>query len=137
MPRQPREFDRSLHRLGAAIRKEGAIESRKLAQPLRQLPLVLVVVEIRKVNGPPRLLPNGLNDARMSVSQSIHTQPGDEVQILFALKVEKENTFAPLKGNWVPIVCGKEIASLKFSDLIEAGHTSIVKLPTLLRPTRM
>jgi hypothetical protein len=65
---ETREFDCAFHGFGAAVRKEGAIQTGKLAQALGELPLIFVVIEIRKVNGAGRLLADGLHDARMSMA---------------------------------------------------------------------
>ncbi len=127
MSGETRQLDGAFHRLGAAVREEGAIEARELAQALGQLSLVFVVIEIRNVNDPGRLLADGLHDARMSMAQRVHSEPGDEVEILLAFEVVEENTFAALKANGITVVGGEKKAFFKIGDLIEAGHGLIVK----------
>src|ERR1039457_2533488 len=123
---EARQLDRAFHRLGAAVREKDAIETRKLAQTLGELSLILVVIEIRNMNDPGRLLANGFHDPRMRMSQRIHTQPGHKVEILLAFEVVEENTFAALEGYRIAVVGGEKKASFKIGNLIEAGHVVIV-----------
>ena len=119
---ETRQLDGAFHRLGAAVGEEDAIQTRKLAQALGQSSLVFVVIEIRNVNDPGRLLPDGLHDARMSMPERVHAQPGHEVEILLAFEVVEENTFATLKAHGIAVVGGEKKALFKIDDLIEASH---------------
>ena len=127
VPGETRQLDGAFHRLGAAVREEGAIEARNLAQALGQLSLVFVVIKIRNVNHPRRLLADGLHDARMSMAQRVYSEPGHEVEILLAFEVVEKDTFAALKGNGITVVGGEKKALFNIGDLIEAGHGLIVK----------
>src|SRR5258707_13301054 len=63
----------------------------------------------------------------MSMAQRVHTQPGHEVEILLAVEVVEENTFAALKANGIAVVGGEKKALFKIGDLREAGQGLIVK----------
>src|SRR4051812_41513531 len=82
-----RKFKRPLHRLGAAVRKERAVESRELAQLLRQESLVLVAIKVRKMNRLRCLLANHLHDARVRVSKRVDAKSAHQIQVLLALRV--------------------------------------------------
>ena len=56
------------------------------------------------MNGAGGLLADGLNDSRMSVAESIHSQAGDEVEVLLAVEIEEENSLATLDDQRVPVV---------------------------------
>ena len=128
MSGETRQLYGTLHRLGAAVRKEDAIEARELAQALGQLSLIFVVIEIRNVNKPGRLLADGLDDTRMSMAQGIHAQSGYEVEILLTFEVVEENAFAAFESNRIPVVGREEKTLFEIGDLIETGHGFIVKL---------
>ncbi len=124
---ETRQLDGAFHGLGATVREEDAIETRKLAQALGQLSLIFVVIKIRQVNDAGGLLADGLHDARMRMTQSIHTQAGNEVEILFAFEVVEKNTFAALEAYRIAVVGGEKKTLFKINDLIEAGHIFIVE----------
>ena len=79
------------------------------------------------MNDAGRLLADGLHDARMSVSEGVHPQPGYEVEIFFAFEVVEENTFAALEADGIAVVGGKKKTLFKVGDVIEAGHGLIVE----------
>ena len=59
---ETRQLDGAFHGLGATVREEDAIETRKLAQALGQLSLIFVVIKIRQVNDAGGLLADNLQD---------------------------------------------------------------------------
>jgi hypothetical protein len=107
--------------------KKCAVKTGKLAETFGELSLVFVVIEIRNVNDPGGLLADGFYDARMSMAKRVDPQPGNEIKILLAFEVVKEDTFAALKRYWITVISGEKKALFKIGNLIEAGHASIVK----------
>ena len=69
---------------GSAVAEERAVQSGDRAELLRQTALILMVEEIRNVQRPLDLLAQHLFYGRMVVSQSIHADTCQEVQISFA-----------------------------------------------------
>ena len=122
MSSEARQFDRAFDGLGAAVGEKGAIQSGKLAQPLRQSSLIFVVIKIRDVNDFASLFANRLHDPRMRVPQRVHAQARNKIQILFSLEIVKENALPLFKGSGVTVLGRQEIALLKFDDLFQAGH---------------
>src|SRR5208282_783466 len=114
---ETRQLDGAFHCFGSAVRKEDPVKARKPAKAFGELSLVFVVIEIRNVNDPSRLLADGLHDARMSVPEGVHPQPGHEVEILFALEVVEENTFAALKAYGIAVVGGEKKTLFKIGNL--------------------
>jgi len=119
MPGESRQLDRSLDRFGPAVLKKCAVQSRKLAQLLPQRSLILVVVEIRDVDQLRRLLANRLDDARMRVPQGIHSQPGNEVEILLALDVVEKHSLAPRQHHWIAAISRQQIFPFEFRNLLK------------------
>ena len=69
-----------------------------------RLPLIFVVVKIRQMNGPCRLFAYGLDDSRMGMAESIHSQASDEVEISLAIEVEEEDSLAAIEDKRVAVV---------------------------------
>ena len=80
-------LDRALHRLRARIGKEGALETADFRQALGQRPLILVVVKVGSVDQQSGLLANRRDNPRMRVSQRVHADAGDEIQVAVAFQI--------------------------------------------------
>ena len=77
-------LQRAFHGLGAGVGEEAALEPADLGQPLGQRSLVLVVVEVRRVDQQAGLLADDLHDARMRVAERVDADAGDQVQVALA-----------------------------------------------------
>src|SRR5690349_16601193 len=75
----PRELETPFDGFGAAIRKERAIQTGKLAQLFSQAALILVIEEVRNVKRPLDLLPQELLHPRIVVSQRIDADSGQQI----------------------------------------------------------
>ena len=112
------QFQRAFNGLGAAIGEECAVQPRLAAKFLGQQPLVLVVVQVREVDDLRRLVADDLHDARMGVSERIDTQPGEEVEVPFALDVVNVHALAPRDGNRIARVGVQQVFLLSFDNLL-------------------
>ena len=56
------------------------------------------------MNGAGCLLADRLHDSGMSVAERIHSEAGDEVEVLLAVEVEKEDSLAALDDQGVAVV---------------------------------
>ena len=88
--------------------KNARFKTGELAEFFGQSSLILVVVEIGKVDGASGLLANGLHHPGMRVAERVHTQAGDEIQIALAFAVEEENSLAALEGDGVAVIGGQQ-----------------------------
>src|SRR5208282_351991 len=112
MPCQPRQLDRALDRLRPAVLKKSAVQSRKLAQLLRQRTLIFVIVEIRNMHQLRRLLANRLHNPRMRMPQRIHSQPRNKVEIARSFSVIKKHALAPAEHDGITVVSPQQIFPL-------------------------
>ena len=87
-------LERAFHGLRAGVGEEGALEAARLGQALRQRTLVLVIVKIGAVDQQAGLLADHLEEARVGVSQRVHADSGDEIQIAAAFRVVDVAAFA-------------------------------------------
>ena len=77
-------LERAFHRLGPRIGEEAALQSAHLRQPLGQRTLILVIVEIRRMDQQPGLFADDFGQARMGVTERVDADTGDEVQVALA-----------------------------------------------------
>ena len=116
------QLQRAFDRFGAAVGEEGAIESRLLAELLRQQALILVVVEVREVNHLRRLVADDLHDPRMRVSERIHAQAGKKIKVALAIDVPQVNAFAARHGDGITGIGVQQIFLLARDDFLISGH---------------
>lgn len=69
-----------------------------------------------------RLLPNRLHDARMSVSQRIHAQSGNEVEVPVSVQVIEKYAFTAGEHHGITIVGGEQETSFTFDNLVGCRH---------------
>jgi hypothetical protein len=79
------------------------------------------------MNDPGRLLADGLDNARMSMTKGVHSQPGHEVEILLALEVIEKNALPALKAHGIAVIGREKKAFFKIGNLVEARHGFIVE----------
>ena len=65
-----------------------------------------------------RLLANDLHDARVSVAQRVDAQPGEEVEVAFALDVINVHAFAARDGERIAGVGVQQIFLFPFDNLL-------------------
>ncbi len=91
-----RQLQRSLHGLRAPGREEGSAHARQVAQALCQLARVPVGVLGREVHKPGGLFGHRRQQPRMSMTQSVYSQPGHEIQVAVARAVPQVHALAAL-----------------------------------------
>jgi hypothetical protein len=57
---------------------------------------------------PGGLFANRFYDPRMSVAQSVYSQPGYEVQIAIPFPVVDEDALAPFEGDGIAVISGQQ-----------------------------
>src|SRR5215470_10668879 len=88
-----RELQRSLVRLRSGVAEEDARQPRSLRQALGELPLIRVVIKVRRVQQV-RLIAQRLSHSRVVVAQDVDADARDEIEITLALVVVKRRTFS-------------------------------------------
>ncbi len=68
------------------------------------------------------LLADGLHDSRVGVAQSVYAQTGDEIQVAFAVKVEKENALAAGDYKRVSAVGLEQKLAFALDDFFAGAH---------------
>src|ERR1044071_228981 len=76
-----RDLDGALVRLRAGVAEEHLLHARQSAEPLRQLGLERMIIEIRAVHGGGSLLRDGPRDSRMAMPHRADRDPREEIQI--------------------------------------------------------
>ena len=135
MTSQTRQFDRTFNRLSPAILKKRAelfsgraVSGRaagESAQLLGQRSLILVVIKIGDVNQASSLLANRLHDSRMRVSQRIHAQARNKIEIAPVVEVVKKHALPPRQHNGIPVVSPQQIPPLQLRNLFKCFHRKI------------
>jgi len=127
----PRQLDRAFDDLGASIPEESAVESCQPTQFLGQRRLIAVVEQIRDVQQRLRLVAERGHDLRVGITQRVHRQAAQEVQILPAAIIIKITALTPDRQNRQAIVSGDQHPFFEFDDFFKV-HASF----TILVPTR-
>ena len=86
------EFNGRLIGLGPAVGKEDGFVSRQAGQPLSQIALGRLNIEIAGVDGFSGLLPDGFHHDGMAMPQGVHGHARNAVQVTPALGVEDKRT---------------------------------------------
>ena len=119
---QPGQLDRALDGLGAAVGEKCAVKTGELAEFLGQASLILVVVEIGKVDRPRGLLADDLHDAGVGVAESVDSQAGHEIQVAIAFAVVQEDALAAVEGDGIAVVGGQQETALALDNFVGVGH---------------
>ncbi len=90
----PRELQSAVNRFSAAIREKDAVEARPLRELFRERPLKRIVKQIRSMNRAPRFASNRAHKPRMSMSERIHGNTGEKIEILAPIRVVHAATAA-------------------------------------------
>jgi hypothetical protein len=104
VPVAPRKLQRRLDRFRAAVAEERSRQAGERRQPRRQLPLQRVEEQIRRVQQFVRLRGDGRGETRMRMAERGHADPGDEIQIGAARRVEQAAAAATLEHDRRPAV---------------------------------
>ena len=96
VPVAARELQARLHRLGAAVAEERAVEARQRREPLGELALERVVEEVRAVQQRRRLLGDHRGEPRVRVTERRDADAREEVEVLAPLGVVQERA-APVR----------------------------------------
>ena len=102
IPVRADHLQRTLHRLGSRVAEKRALQPADLGQPFRQRSLELVIVKVGAVNELRRLIPDRLHDARMPVSQRIHADSGDEVEIALPRQIVNIRPLSAAQNQRIP-----------------------------------
>ena len=102
----PRQLDRGLDRLGAAVAEEGAVEQtlRGLHQQLARPLLFADPEEVRDVQVAPGLARDRLGQGRVAVAQGRNRDAGQEVEVLAAPDVPEAHSVAVAERHRRPLV---------------------------------
>src|SRR5215831_10018681 len=110
----PRKLEATFDRFRTAVREERSVETRNLAEFLCQPALIFVIDQVGNVNRSLDLLPENLFDPRMVVSERIHGDAGEEIQISFVLFVDEVGSASAICQQLIPAVGSKEIFLFQF-----------------------
>ena len=114
-----REFHRAFNRLGAGISEKYAIEPRKTGQLLCQRTLIPVIDQVGDMQQRLRGVAQGSHDLRVRVTQGIHCQSSEKIQILLPAVVVQITAIAGYRQNGQPVISRNQEAIFEFGDLIE------------------
>ena len=105
--------------LRAGVSEKDAVESREAGQRFRQRRLILVIDQIRDVQQRFRRVAQGSHDLRVRVTQGIHCQSSEKIQILLPAVVVQITAIAGYRQNGQPVISRNQEAIFEFGDLIE------------------
>ena len=111
-------LQRTLDGFRAGVGEEAALEPAHLAEALGELALILVVVEVGRVDQQRRLLADHLDQARMGVAQRINTDSRDEIQVTLAFDVVNVAALASGQHERIPRVVLEQVIALEIHDLL-------------------
>ena len=80
--------------------------------------LVLVVVKVGEVDDLRRLFADDPHDARVGVAERVDAQPGEQVEIAFALDVIQVDAFAARHGDRIASVGVEQVFLFAFNDFL-------------------
>ena len=122
------QLERAFPGLGAAVTEERFVQAGDPGQPFRQFRLELVEKQIRDVNQAAGLpLQRRLNHG-MSVTQRVHPNPAQEVEIPLAPRIPQIDAAATFKQHTLAIIGGKQ--KLGFgTDHGGQAHATITSVP--------
>src|SRR5262245_43333652 len=120
LPVLPRELQAALHRFGAAVAEERAVEARARAELVRQFALQRVVEKIRRVQQRRRLSHEGRRQRRMSVAERGDANARQEVEVRAAIDVEQTHALAAFEHDGKPLVVLQDV--LRLSRLYVGWH---------------
>src|SRR5262249_10532923 len=123
------DLESSLPCFGAAVREEHPIHTGDSRQPLRKRSRELVEKEVRRMNQPCRLFRDRLQYCAIPISQSIHANAGDEVEILASLGVIHIDVLTALEQQRNAIVSRQQKLRL-FLFCLSQLHATITSVPT-------
>ena len=92
--RQPREFQRRLVGLAAAVAEERAQQAGLAHELLAEEPLRGVVVKVGDVQQCVRLVAQRLDEARVAVAEDVHGDAAEEVPVRAAVRVDDARALA-------------------------------------------
>ena len=84
-------------------------------------PWIFVVVQIRGVDEQRGLFADDLDDARMRVTQRVHSDAGDEIEIAGAVRIVNVAAFAPMHDQGIAAVILKQVLALQFDYIVGNG----------------
>ena len=109
-------FQSAFHGFGARVGEKGALQTADLREALGQRALVLVVIQVGAVDDQPGLFADDFYDAGMGVSQRIHPDAGQEIQVAAARRVIHITAFAAGDGEGMAGVVLQHVIPLQVHD---------------------
>jgi hypothetical protein len=116
-PPAPRELDRALDRLGAAVGEERLAAERRPGEPLREPQRRLGVVEVRRVPEAPGLLAQDLDEPRVAVPELGDGDAREEVEVLLAVGVPQARPLAAHERDGLARVRADQVRGLELPQL--------------------
>src|SRR6266850_6899164 len=113
---QPRELQRRLVRLGAAVAEEDAGETGLPDEPLGEKPLRGVIEEVGDVEKVARLLPERAPQSGMGVPERVDGDTGEEIPVLAPPGVDEARAASPPRMEARSGVRAEEEAALALLD---------------------
>ena len=123
-------LDGTLHALRAGVAEKGALQAACLGQPLRQFPLVLVIVKVGRMQQQSRLFTHHSDHARVSITERVDADARDQIEIALPLDVIQITAAAAMHDHGVTGVILKHILALErldlfaWTDLLRDGGSS-------------
>ena len=119
-------LERALHGFGAGVAEEHAVKPAQFRDALRQWPLIHVVVQIGSMDHEPCLLPDDLQQLRMSMSQGVDADAGDQIEIAFPGRVIDITTLAASQHERVTGIVLEQVLLLQIHDRLGGGLSGSV-----------
>ncbi len=116
----PRQLDRGLVGLGAAVAEEDLVGERVRAEQLREARLGLAVMEVRDVEELGGLGADGIGDRPRCVAEVGDREAGEEIEVLAAVGVPQAGALAADEGHGRPRVGGHQVAIGTDDDVVVA-----------------
>ena len=114
-----RHLERAFDRLRAGVREEAAIEAAGAGDSLRQPALILVIVKIGGVQNQRGLFANHLGEPGMGISQRVHANAGDQIEVPVAGGVLYVTAFAAMQDQRVAGVVLDQKLLFEIDDIVD------------------
>ena len=106
----------------AAVGEKGPGQTAGFGNALRQRSLIFVVEQIRCVDQARRLFPYDRDNARMILSQRIHTDPGNEVEITLSAGIPHIWPIAACNHDRMAGIILEQILRFELDNIDGFGH---------------
>ena len=101
---EARDFDRRFVGFAARVAEERFLHARDRREPVGEPLLELDFIEVGGVDQPACLRSDRLDQPRVAVAESAHRDPGERIEIAFAMRVPYPDAGAALERNRQPFI---------------------------------